>query len=83
LRLWLKARGTKAVIPNRSNRKQPFCFDRKSYKQRHRIENAFYSITKSQQAVRNLVKAIEPGDVISRSILILEYQAACFVSLTY
>jgi transposase len=41
LRLWLKARGTKPVVPNRSNRKQPFSFDRKSYKQRHRIENAF------------------------------------------
>jgi transposase len=41
LRQWLKGRGTKAVVPNRSNRKQPFSFDRKSYKQRHRIENAF------------------------------------------
>ena len=41
LRQWLEDRGTKAVIPNRSNRKQPFSFDKKSYKQRHRIENAF------------------------------------------
>lgn len=41
LRQWLKNRGTKAVVPNRSNRKQPFSFDKKSYKQRHRIENAF------------------------------------------
>ncbi len=41
LRLWLNERGTKAVVPNRSNRKQPFSFDKKSYKQRHRIENAF------------------------------------------
>jgi transposase len=41
LRMWLKARGTKPVVPNRSNRRQPFSFDRKSYKQRHRIENAF------------------------------------------
>ena len=40
-RQWLKDRGTKPVIPNRSNRKQPFSFDKKSYKQRHRIENAF------------------------------------------
>ena len=31
----------KPVIPNKSNRKQPFSFDKKSYKQRHRIENAF------------------------------------------
>jgi transposase len=41
LRQWLKERGTRAVVPNKSNRKQPFSFDRKSYKQRHRIENAF------------------------------------------
>ena len=41
LRQWLSARGTKPVVPNKSNRKQPFSFDRKSYKQRHRIENAF------------------------------------------
>jgi transposase len=41
LRQWLDGRGTRAVIPNRSNRKQPFRFDKKSYKQRHLIENAF------------------------------------------
>jgi putative transposase len=41
LRLWLQNRGTKPVVPNRSNRLQPFSFDRKSYKLRHRIENAF------------------------------------------
>ena len=41
LRLWLNQRGTKAVVPNKSNRKQPFSFDKNSYKQRHRIENAF------------------------------------------
>ena len=41
LRLWLKDRGTKPVIPNRSNRKQPFRFKRRLYKERRRIENAF------------------------------------------
>lgn len=41
LRTWLAGRGTKAVIPNRCNRKQPFSFSKKSYKQRHRIENSF------------------------------------------
>ena len=41
LRQWLDARGTKPVIPNKSNRKQPYSFDKRSYKQRHRIENAF------------------------------------------
>jgi transposase len=41
LREWLEDRGTKPVIPNKSNRKQPFSFDKKSYKRRHLIENAF------------------------------------------
>jgi transposase len=41
LREWLKGRGTKAVVPNKSNRKQPFSFDKKSCRRRHRIENAF------------------------------------------
>ncbi len=41
LRKWLKQRGTRSVIPNRSNRKQPFSFSKKSYRERHRIENAF------------------------------------------
>jgi transposase len=41
LRQWLEDRGTEPVIPNKSNRKQPFSFSRKSYKERHRIENAF------------------------------------------
>ena len=37
---WLKQRGTKCVIPNRSNRKQPFSFSTKAYRERHRVENA-------------------------------------------
>jgi transposase len=41
LRQWLEDRGTRPVIPNKSNRKRPFRFSRKFYKQRHRIENAF------------------------------------------
>jgi putative transposase len=41
LRQWLKDRGTKPVIPNRNYRKQPFRFNRRLYKERRRIENAF------------------------------------------
>ena len=41
LRDALHERGTKAVIPNRSNRKQPFSFSKRLYKLRWRIENAF------------------------------------------
>jgi len=41
LREQLGKRGTKAVIPNRSNRKQPFSFSKRLYKHRWRIESAF------------------------------------------
>ena len=37
----LRERGTKPVIPNRSNRKQPFSFSKRLYKMRWRIESAF------------------------------------------
>lgn len=37
-------RGIEPVIPNKSTSKQPFGFDRKSYKLRHRIENAFFRL---------------------------------------
>jgi len=41
LRQELQDRGTKPVIPNRTCRKQPFSFNRRAYKARWLIENAF------------------------------------------
>ena len=41
LREDLQERGTKPVIPNRCNRKQPFSFSKRLYKLRWRIECAF------------------------------------------
>jgi transposase len=41
LRKELDERGTRPVIPNRSNRKQPFSFNKRLYKLRWRIESAF------------------------------------------
>jgi transposase len=41
LREDLHERGTKPVIPNRCNRKQPFSFNKRIYKLRWRIESAF------------------------------------------
>jgi transposase len=41
LREDLHERGTKPVIPNRCNRKQPFSFSKRLYKLRWRIESAF------------------------------------------
>ena len=37
----LDQRGTRPVIPNRCNRKQPFRFSKRLYKLRWRIESAF------------------------------------------
>lgn len=65
LRQWLEDRGTKPIVPNRSNRKQPFSFDKKSYKQRHRIENAFCRIkdfrriaTRYDRLARNFLASV-------------------------
>ena len=65
LRQWLQKRGTTPVIPNKSNRKQPFSFDRRSYKQRHRIENAFCRLkdfrriaTRYDRLARNFMASI-------------------------
>ena len=41
LREELDEQGTTSVIPNRSNRKQPFTFSKRLYKLRWRIEAAF------------------------------------------
>jgi len=41
LRNKLQERGTKPVIPNKSNRKQPFRFNQRLYKTRWLVENAF------------------------------------------
>jgi transposase len=41
LRDELQARGSKPVIPNKINRKQPFSFSKRLYKLRWHIESAF------------------------------------------
>jgi transposase len=65
LREWLDEHGTKPVIPNRSNRKQPFRFDKRSYKERHRIDNAFCRLkdfrriaTRYDRLARNFLASI-------------------------
>ena len=65
LRESLEDRGTTPVIPNKSNRKQPFSFNKKSYKKRHRIENAFCRLkdfrriaTRYDKLARNFLASI-------------------------
>jgi len=56
----LKDRGTKAVVRNKSNRKQPFSFDKKTYEQRHGIENAYFRriATHYDELARNVFASV-------------------------
>jgi transposase len=65
LRQWLKDRGTEPFAPNRSNRIQPFSFDKKSHKRQHRIENAFARLrgfrriaTRCDRLARNFLASV-------------------------
>lgn len=52
LREELNERGTKPIIPNRSNRKQPFSFNKRLYKLRWRIESAFNRLKDFRRVAR-------------------------------
>jgi len=41
LREWLKTRNTEPVIPNKKNRKTPYPFKKRRYRQRNKIERMF------------------------------------------
>jgi transposase len=65
LREELHERGTKLVIPNRSNRKQPFRFSKRLHKLRWRIESAFNRLkdsrriaTRYDRAARNYLASV-------------------------
>jgi len=65
LREWLEERGTKPVIPNRSNRKQHFKFDKGEYCEPRHIENAFCKLkdfrrifTRYDKPARNFLASV-------------------------
>ncbi len=65
LREWLDERGTTPVIPNTATRKLPFSFNRRAYKWRHRIKNAFCRLkdfrriaTRYDRLARNYLAAV-------------------------
>jgi putative transposase len=67
LRQWLKFRGTKTVVPTKSNRKQPFSFDNKPCRRRYRLEHAFSRLkdfrriaTRYDKLARNFLASICP-----------------------
>ena len=64
LREELDEHGTKPVIPNRCNRRQPFTFNKRLYKLRWRIESAFNRLKDfeaSQRAMTSYGGFIESG----------------------
>ena len=68
LREELDERGTKPVIPNRSNRKQPYRFSKRLYKLRWRIESAFNRLkdfrriaTRYDRLARNYLASVCPA----------------------
>ena len=68
LREELDERGTRPVIPNRRNRKQPFSFSKRLYKLRWRIESAFNRLkdfrriaTRYDRLARNYLGLCLPG----------------------
>ena len=65
LRDWLASRGTRAVIPSRSNRKAPYDYDKAAYKQRNVIERMFCRLkdfrriaTRFDRNVQNFLSAV-------------------------
>ena len=75
LREELDEQGTKPVIPNRSNRKQPFSFSKRLYKLRWRIESAFNRLRTSCESPR----VRQTGAQLSR--LCLSRRRSCMVDL--
>ena len=61
LREELDQRGTKPVIPNRCNRKQPFAFSKRLYKLRWRIESAFNRLKDFRRIATHNVRMSELG----------------------
>jgi transposase len=71
LREWLEARGTKAVIPPRANRKNQYDYDKAIYRQRNVIERMFCRLkdwrriaTRFDRNVKNFMSAIALAAIV-------------------
>jgi transposase len=63
LREELDERGTRPVIPNRCNRKQPFSFSKRLYKLRWRIESAFNRLKDLRRIATLCVPKTSSGEI--------------------
>lgn len=72
LRKSLRKSGSVPVIPGRSNRKRKIRYDKKRYKDRHRIENAFCRLkdfrriaTRYDKLSRNFLSAVALATILA------------------
>jgi transposase len=72
LRQWLKKRGTTPVIPNKCNRKKPYPFKKRRYKQRNKIERMFCRLKDARRIATRYDKS-------ARTYL----NAICLISTVY
>ena len=79
LREQLDERGTKPVIPNRCNRKQPFTFNKRLYKLRWRIEAAFNRLEAAFNRLKDFRRIATRYDRLARNYLASVCLAAALV----
>ncbi|MDC8446885.1 MAG: IS5 family transposase [Nitrospira sp.] len=72
LRAWLKTRRTGAVIPNKKNRKKPYPFKKRRYRQRNKIERMFCRLKDARRIATRYDKS-------AKTFL----NAICLVALVY
>lgn len=65
LRAWLKKRNTEPVIPNKKNRKTPYPFKKRRYRQRNKIDRMFCRLkdarriaTRDEKSAQTFLNAI-------------------------
>jgi len=71
-RRWLARRGTTPVIPNKCNRKKPYPFKKRRYKQRNKIERMFCRLKDARRIATRYDKS-------ARTYL----NAICLISTVY
>lgn len=72
LRIALRRQGTVPVIPGRANRKRAIAYDKRRYRDRHLIENAFCRLkdfrrvaTRYDKLARNFLSAVALATLIA------------------
>lgn len=72
LRAWLKKRNTEPIIPNKKNRKKPYPFKKRRYRQRNKIERMFCRLKDARRIATRYDKS-------AKTYL----NAICLISIVY